>query len=142
MTTPLHTLTPKDILDLRASVRWRGSVDIDRAAACLMTYSASERAFILSAYGRVMAMSPDPAILAACMVAERAQTGFLAALLDTTVDPETACLNPAQRAARLSAIRTAAATVKHTTATLDHNRRLQHLRPSTISLDDLLDDTP
>ncbi len=140
MTNPIHTLTALDVLNLRASIRWRGAVDVDARAACVMLYSASERAFQLCAYGRVMAQSADPAILAACMVQERAQPGWIAALLDTTIDPETASLDPAQRAARLSAVRSAAALTRTHSATHEANRRLQALRPTSVSLDDLLED--
>lgn len=138
--TTIPPLTPHAVLTLRASVRWRGQVDIDAGAATLVTYSASERAFQLSAYGRVMALSPDPLPLCAMLVQERAESGFIARLLDTAVDPETACLDPAQRAARITQINAAKALTRQHTETTAANRRLQALRPSSVSLDDLLND--
>lgn len=104
MTAP-YTLTTEAVLHLRASIRWRGQVDLDAAAAAIISWSESERAFMLHAYGRTMAQSADVLPLACMLKAERAERGFIARVLDSAEPPDIASLDPSAYVAAQAARR-------------------------------------
>ena len=133
---PLDVAT---VLSLRASVK-RHTAIVNTNAATLITYSVAEGAFVLCAYGRVMAMSADPLPLAACLINERAAPGFIARLLDTAEPPDIAALDPAGRQAHERRQRALTAEIAaHADADrLAAERHAQALDPLKLELDDML----
>lgn len=115
-------LTPALVLALRASIRWRVASGSIRPEPHLI-WSPSDGVFILWTDGRPQCAHADPATVCYLLQAERAQPGFVAAILDVRCDPETACLEPVERAARLAAQRESAARIRAREAKDDAQRR-------------------
>lgn len=136
--TPFEGLTPALVLELRASIRWRVASGSIRPEAHIVLLPA-EGKFAVWTDGRPQCAHADPAVCGYLLQAERAQPGFVAAILDTRTDPETACLEPVERAARLAAQRESAARIRAREAEDDAQRREANRRiasgiPSTNPL--------
>src|SRR4029077_16794542 len=97
-----YTLTPIDVLDLRASVRWHLSNANARLVPRPFIVYCREQpmtmyapgydadAFALYVNGHLYAISKRPEVLAACLRAEYAEPGFVARIIDSREDCETA----------------------------------------------------
>ena len=128
-------LTPSLVLSLRASIRWRVNDGTIRPEPHIV-WMAPEGAFCIWTDGRPQCAHADPGVVCYLLQAERAQPGFVAAILDVRCDPETACLEPVERAQRLAAQREAAARIRAREAQdeasrREANRRLASGLPST-----------
>src|SRR5689334_18075628 len=104
-------LTPSLVLALRSSIRWRVSNGSIRPEPHII-FLPAEDTFAVWTDGRPQCATPDPTLACWLLRAVRAQPGFVAGLLDRTVDPETACLDPVERAQRLAAQHEAAARIR------------------------------
>ena len=99
-------LTPADIMDLRASVRWHLNTVVakdvpvpficyartDRSAMNAPGYS--DEAFALYAEGHLWAVSTRIEILTACLRCEYAEPGFMRRVMDPREDCALASLSP------------------------------------------------
>lgn len=136
-----YMLSAADVSDLRSSVRWRLH-DHGEVAAAWINYSPTDDAFILHAYGHTQAISSDLRVLAACLRCERAETGFIARILDTREDVSLASLAPDLAAeARRRAYDERAKAEAASAARLEAQRRRNSILPTDVSgfdLDDLL----
>jgi hypothetical protein len=95
-----YTLTPADIMDLRASLpggRMRDGTAQD-LAPCVV-YGPSSDEYYLHANGYVWASSPRIEVVAAAMRAERLESGWLMRALASQETCVEALLNPDERAA-------------------------------------------
>lgn len=129
-------LTPSIVLALRSSIRWRindGSIRPQPHIVLL----PSDDAFAVWTDGRPQCSTGDPALACWLLRAERAQPGFVALILDTRTDPETACiLDPVERGRILAHQREEAARIRARDAAAEAalreaNRRLASGIPST-----------
>lgn len=107
----MPALTPTDIMALRTSIRWRGSIGEFAHRAAILYYPADD-CFGLLADGRVMATSADIRLLGECLRQERAQPGFIRRIMDPTFDCFTASLDPAGFARTVAQQRADAARAK------------------------------
>jgi hypothetical protein len=140
--TAPHTLTPADIMDLRASLKWRTS-NGESPLYPHIIYLPADEAFLLVVDGRRMAVSKDPEVLAACLRNERAEPGYVRRVLDSTDDVQLAALNPAEAAQERSRRNAEAAALRarqeEERATQMRLRNARSVDPATFTLDDLGD---
>ena len=109
-----YQLTPADVMDLRASIRWSlsdrslGPPDIpficfareDRMAQNAPGYAPD--AFVIHTEGHIRALSPRIEVLAACLRCEWAEPGFMRRIMNSNEDCHLASLNPDEAAAERS----------------------------------------
>jgi hypothetical protein len=113
-----YTLTPADIMELRASVRWRlsdqGAGGPTRAGDLISSipficYAREDRmaqnapgydpeAFVLHTQGHMRAISKRIEMLGECLRQEFAQPGFMVRVMDERENCEVALLDPASAA--------------------------------------------
>lgn len=110
-------------------------------AVPFITWSASENALVLHSGGYAVALSHDPAVLAACLANERAEPGFIARALDPAESCEEAALSLSRRALRQAA-REASALGRATQeadarAAEDERLKWKYVNPASFDLDDL-----
>lgn len=131
-------LTPAMIADLRASIRTRTTTPPPTEP--YIVWGASDSTFYLHAGGRVMAAHPDPRVLGAMLVAERAERGFIATVLDSTHPVDEALLDPAGRKRALAERNAAENTRREAEAREAERRRnlMRNVDPSTVTLDDVI----
>lgn len=131
-------LTPADVQSLRQSLRWRGTVG-DHAHTAQIVYLPADGHFALINDNRLMATSADLATLGACLIAERAESGFIRRILDPATDCETACLDPKARADTIAQRRADAARVRllNEAAEADARRRRFQIDVTKLDLEDL-----
>lgn len=137
---PVSALTPAQITDLRASIRYRGATVGKDAESVYVIYYPADAAFGLVVGSRLMAISADLEALASCLVAERAERGFIARVLDSAEPPDGASLDPAGRA-RANASRAADAARLRLQEDADADyarRRASHIDVAKLDLEDLL----
>ena len=106
-----YKLSPIDILDLRASVRWHLTssnglltpkpfiVYCSEEPMTMNSPGYAADAFAIYAEGRLWAISHRPEVLAACLRAEYAEPGFMRRVMNPAEDCETAILDPDARLA-------------------------------------------
>lgn len=106
-----YQLTPIDILDLRASVRWHLTsangllnprpfiVYCSEEPMTMNSPGYAPDSFAMYVNGHLYAISPRPEVLAACLAAEYAEPGFMSRVMNPREDCETAVLDPAARLA-------------------------------------------
>ena len=138
-----YQLTPADIADLRASLHSRPhDATGDSLGFPFIVWGQAGREWYLHAYGRTMATSKRIEPLAACLIAERAEPGFIARVLDVSWTVEEALLDAdARREAR---VRQMAARAAETLAATDREnareaaRRVRPEHLTHLTLDSLL----
>lgn len=137
MTIPI--LTPANISDLRGSIRTRVTDPSGPPAVPYIVWGEADDTFYLHAYGRTVAASKDPAILGALLVAERAERGFIATVLDSTHTVAEALLDPAGRKRALQLHNAAENTRRAAQAEADERRRnlVRYVDPATVSIEDI-----
>lgn len=140
----IPVLTPVDVSTLRASIRWRGTVGANVHTSQIV-WIASDETFGLISDGRIMATSADVRILAACLIAERAEPGYIRRIIDSTEPPDVATLDPAARLAAKRRSDANAARIRELnrqSAEAARQRRIGAWRgeidPTTVDLDDIL----
>lgn len=139
-----YHLTPADVADLRASVRWRLHDHLEPGIALAwINYAPADDMFILHAYGHTQALSVRLEVLAACLRCERAEPGFIERILNPAEDVRMASLTPdLARAERMRQYEERQRQQAHTDAqTARTVRRNSILPPTDVSgfeLDDLL----
>lgn len=136
---PTHTLTAANVADLRASLRTRTS-GVDTSGVACITHGAADALFYLIIRGKVMCAHPDPRVLGAMLVAERAEPGFAATVLDSTHPVDEALLDPAGRL-RARSLANAEANTRATAAREAEERRhnlMRNVDPASVTLDDIL----
>ena len=155
----MYELTPADVMDLRASVRWPlADPSVDGPQTPYITYARegrmalnapgfSEEAFALYVRGHIRAISTRPEVLGACLRCEYAEPGFIDRILNPAVDCETVTLNPDERALlesrrRFEAKRDreAAEAAARTARKPSPTKAPRQPDPKTLTLDDLFDD--
>lgn len=105
-----YRLTPADIMDLRASIRWHLTDPLTSFEAPFICYAREDRmaqnapgyhpdAFVIHTEGHIRAISPRIEVLAACLKCEWAEPGFMKRILNPAVDCHEASLTPDESAA-------------------------------------------
>lgn len=135
------TLTPAQITDLRASLRTRATVGA-LVHEAYITYLPADAAFLLVCDGRAMALSADLSALAACLIQERAERGYILRVLDATAPPDEASLDPASRQQAFAQRQASAARIRELERQADEKRRERIRRGlvdvAKLTLDDLM----
>lgn len=133
-------LTPADVMDLRSTcTTLRGIYPGPMLPHPYILYLPADDLFCLCAYGSPQAKSANPAVLAACLRAERAEAGFIRRILSSEEPCDVATLAPDARARHASLVAQEAARRRQAAQEAD-DRRLRlgsHLDPAKISLDDI-----
>ena len=146
--TMTYELKPSDVMDLRASVRWRltspkGPSHLPYIASCradIMTMNAPgyhPDAFALFIEGHLCAISPRIEVLGACLHAEWAEPGFVRRIMDPREDCEVA-LNPDMVAAERTKQAFAAKAAREQAEALERSRRRKPtstMDPTTFKLE-------
>lgn len=155
-----YTLTSADIMDLRASVRWRLTDPINTAGCPFIAYAREDlmarnapgydpEAFVLHTQGHLRAISHRLEVLAECLRQEWARPGFVADVLNPREDCEMALLDPASAAVARSRMAFEAKAARE--FALEESRRLAARRTTpkpkpapidftSITPDDIFDD--
>lgn len=144
MSDPLNPfvppLTPPDVMDLRAScASLRGLGGGVNMNVPFILYLPADDLYCLHAYGSPQAKSANPAVLAACLRAERAEPGFIRRILDPSEPCTVATLSPDARARYASRVAETAALQREAAETAREAayRRAHVIDPARISLDDI-----
>lgn len=133
-------LTPADIMDLRASITYRGSSDSTNPLSVpFIVYGAPDGVFYLHAYGGCQCASSDPRVLGAMLAGERAEPGYIRRVLSPLTDCDTASLVPDDRVARERHRAALAATARQAEAERAEavRRRAHAIDVSKLDLEDL-----
>ncbi len=141
-----HRLTVADVCILRASLKPSARIPDTPGGgpigAPYILWSESDSAYVLHAYGRTQAVSPQVQVLAACLRNERAEPGFIRRLLDASEPPDLATLDPhtalRERQHRAALHATAKENDWQREEAARERRRLTPPLATDISLDDLL----
>lgn len=160
-----YILTPADVMELRASVRWRlsdqslgGPTEAGSLTSSIpfICYARDDRmamnapgyhpdAFVLHTEGHLRAISKRIEVLGACLRCEFAEPGFTNRIMDARVDCEEATLTPDEAAGLRSrrlfeekAVREYAAEEARRKAKLKVAKPTDD--PSTVTPDDIFDD--
>lgn len=105
-----YSLTPADIMDLRASVRWRLTDPISNAGVPFICYCREDNlarnapgydpeAFAIHTQGHLRAISHRLEVLGECLRQEWARPGFMIDIMDSRLDCTQALLDPASQEA-------------------------------------------
>lgn len=150
MPPPPQTLTPSDILALRANRLPRTGAHHGAASSSAPYIQALpalpgslDIRLVLFDRGSPVTWSPHPGLLAALLIGEGLEPGYIARVLDPQEDPELAAADPHAAAIRRSLIAAERAKVRLAAdaalAAQQRHRDAQRVDIPSLTLDDLFD---
>ncbi len=133
-------LTPADVMDLRSTcTTLRGIYPGPLLPHPYVIYLPADDLYCLCAYGSPQATSANPAVLAACMRAERSESGFIRRILSSDEPCDVATLAPDARARHAALVAQGLAQRRQAAAEAEERRRsfARVIDPAKLSLDDI-----